>query len=440
MSTLTIVKQYIEEFLPINPNQKIIVGLSGGADSMALLHILRSLKYNIIAAHCNFHLREEESNRDQQFVERYCEEHSFKLHCISFDTYEYMKINSVSLEMAARELRYDWFEKIRKEERASHIAVAHHRDDSVETVLINLVRGSGIKGLTGIQAVNGTIVRPLLSISRSMVMEYVEANKIPYVTDSTNNEDIYFRNKIRLNIIPLLEELNPSVKQTIAKTSSYLSSISTLYKEYIEQIRKNIWDDEGISIEGIINTSEPKTVLFELLSPYGYNADHVNSIYESLAGISGKVFYSDSHRLIKDRTHLILEELKESDIQQLHITEEISAISDPLNLVFEIVDNDNSLKIEKDRNFLYIDIRKVSYPLCLRKWQQGDRFVPFGMKGSKKVSDYFTDHKFNLSQKENTWLLTDANNVIIWIVGERADNRFRISDKTAKVLRVELLL
>ena len=438
------VREYIQKENLIKDNTKIIVGLSGGMDSMVLLDILTLLGYSCIAAHCNFHLRGEESNRDEIFVKKWCKSIDIPFTSINFDTNQYALDRKISIEMAARELRYNWFETLRKHYQANYIAVAHHKDDSVETVLLNLIRGTGIKGLTGISAKNGHVVRPLLCISRLEIEKYILERDIPHVTDSTNSEDLYLRNSLRLNVLPLLETLNPSVKDTIYRTSRNLTEAEKIYSESIQKSIKDVFFDNKIDINKLRQTASPRSVLFELLTTYNFTPSTIEDISESIDSISGKIFYSDSgsdlkkkkYRLIKDRSYFLLDVVNDiiNDNQTYLIEEETTEIDFPINLKIREISSPKD--IIYDSRFLYIDADKIKYPLVLRKWRSGDWFIPFGMKGRKKLSDYFSDRKFSLKDKEDAWLLASGDD-IVWIVGERNDNRFRISEDTIKIISIE---
>ena len=346
--------------------------------------------------------------------------------------------------MAARELRYNWFETLRRHYQANCIAVAHHKDDSVETVLLNLIRGTGIKGLTGISPKNGYVVRPLLCISRSEIENYILERDIPYVTDSTNSEDLYLRNSIRLNVIPLLETLNPSVKDTIYRTSKNVTEAEKVYSESIQKTIKKVFNNNKIDINELRQTASPRSVLFEILTPYNFTPSTIEDISESIDSISGKIFFSDSnsdfekkkYRLIKDRSSFLLDVVNDTynDNETYLIEEGTSEINFPVSI--KIREISSPTDIIYNSHFLYIDADKIKYPLVLRKWRSGDWFIPFGMKGKKKLSDYFTDRKFSLKDKENVWLLTYEND-IVWIVGERNDNRFKITENTKKIIFIE---
>ncbi|MFY9514815.1 MAG: tRNA lysidine(34) synthetase TilS, partial [Dysgonamonadaceae bacterium] len=399
------VRSYIKENRLLKPDDRVIVGLSGGMDSMTLIDVLLSLGYNCMAVHCNFHLRGEESERDAAFVEQWCESAKVGLVSVDFDTYRYAAEHKISIEMAARELRYKWFEDIRKEHHADAIAVAHHRDDLAETVLLNLIRGTGIRGLSGISPKNNSIVRPLLGISRDEIEAYVDERKLPFIFDSSNSDDAFVRNFLRLNVIPLLEKINPSVKNSIYRTAQHVGEARKIYDFYVENQKKAIFAGNRINIDKLKTTLSPATMLFEILSPFGFNASVIEDICQCLDSIPGKVFYSNDYRLIKDRKDLILDKISDENFSQREyaIDKVSQEITDPIRLKISFLSG--NITINKDARFLYADADKLSFPLTLRKWQPGDWFIPFGMKGRKKLSDFFTDRKFSLPDKENAWVL-----------------------------------
>lgn len=432
------IQQYIIQHQLLSGEKPVVVGISGGADSVALLHILVSLGYKCIAAHCNFNLRGDESFRDEQFTIDFTKRLQVPLCKISFETNKYAQENRLSVEMAARELRYRWFEELLNTYDADAVAVAHHRDDSVETLLINLTRGSGITGLTGIKPKNGNVVRPLLCVSREDIYAYIENNGLEYVTDSSNSSDIYTRNFIRLKVIPLLEEINPSVKASLARTANHLYDASLIYNHSIEEARRVIIQNNRLSISALLSFPAPATILYEMLKPYGFSRTVCESIFTVIDKDSGKIFYSSTHRLLKDRSDLLIDVLSGEDNRAYQINLEDDNVDLPVELKPEIVVIKEDYQIEKDRKFAYFDFDKLSFPLVLRHWQEGDWFVPFGMKGKKKISDYFSDKKFSLFDKEKTWLLCSGQDVI-WIVGERTDNRYRIEKTTKRVLKLKFI-
>ena len=420
------ISQYIDNERLFALKDKILVALSGGADSVALLRLLLSLGYTCEAAHCNFHLRGEESDRDETFVRELCQKYDIKLHVTHFDTTAYASQHRVSIEMAARELRYRWFAEIKKESGASAIAVAHHKDDSVETLLLNLIRGTGINGLLGIRPKNGDIVRPLLCINREEILDYLHRIGQEYVTDSTNLQDEYTRNKIRLNLLPLMQEINPSVKDSIIDTSNYLSDAARIYAKGIEEGKARVLADKGIDINALLNEPAPGALLFEIVHPLGFNPAQVKDIFASLSGQPGKQFSGNGWRLIKDREWLLIEKERttEENTPSFRLTEE------RLELTPDFV-------IPREKNIACFDADKLDGELTLRRWQAGDTFVPFGMTGKKLVSDYLTDRKFSISRKEQQWVLCCGER-IAWLIGERTDNRFRLDETTRKVLMLRM--
>lgn len=414
--------QYIEKNHLFSADSKILVALSGGADSVALLCILHAAGYHCEAAHCNFHLRGEESDRDERFVRQLCQKHNIPLHIIHFNTTRYATEKRISIEMAARELRYQWFEEIKNECRADVIAVAHHQDDSVETMLLNLIRGTGITGLLGIRPRNGVVVRPLLCVSREEIIRYLQSKGQDYVTDSTNLQDEYTRNKIRLNILPLMQEINPSVKNNLIETSNHLNEVATIYNKGIADAKTRIMTAEGIRISSLINEAAPEAILFEILHPLGFNPSQIKDIAASLHAQPGKQFRSKEWRLIKDREFLLLEPVQPENTD-----------TPPFQFSIEERDYTSDFQIPREKRTACFDADKLKGEISYRKWRRGDTFVPFGMKGKKKISDYLTDRKFTISQKERQWVLCCGEH-IAWLIGERTDNRFRIDETTKRIV------
>ena len=467
---------------------KYIVALSGGADSVSLLfvlkHLERELGIDVEAAHCNFHLRGAESVRDEEFCKQLCERLSVPLHLIHFDTQAYADLHRVSIEMAARDLRYGYFENLRRDIKAQDICVAHHRDDSVETVLLNLVRGTGLRGLRGIQPRNGNIIRPLLSLSREDIVQYLDALGESYVTDSTNLHNDVKRNKIRLDVMPLLRELNPSVSQSIFESSLRVGEALKVFDEAMKRsiadvttpprgctcpkctnqpvrkctnqpllVQQSLLHQQRctlqanhpltISIDRLKQQPSPEYTLHEILSPRGFTSAQIDQIYGSLDTCSaGKIIASDSHELAFDRGSLLVQPRTNvaDAVRSMRIPEIGTYVfSDSLKIKVAAEDCGDDYVPSRAADCVCLDASNIKFPLTLRHIEQGDRFVPFGMNGMKLVSDYLTDRKKNVFEKRQQLVLTDAQQRIVWLVGERTDNRFRISKETSKALRLTLL-
>ena len=340
--------------------------------------------------------------------------------------------------MAARTLRYEWFETLRRELGAEAIAVAHHRDDNVETVLLNLIRGTGLSGLCGMRPRNGHIVRPLLSVDRHQIVRWLADRHLPFRTDSSNASDVYRRNFVRLRLLPLMEQLNPSVRDAILRMAGHLTDVEAIYRDAIDSHRAHLIDADGrISIDALLRTPAPHAVLFELLTPYGFTPSQCADIARALNGESGRSFVAPGGRwhLLKDRLHLILYPADEvsADTFTLTLGNELTA---PIHLSLEERIVDEAFTISRSPHVATFDADRIALPLTLRRWRAGDSFVPFGMTGRKKLSDYFSDHKFSLLHKAAAWILCDASGRILWIVGHRTDNRFRITSKTRRALIV----
>ncbi|MCC8144463.1 MAG: tRNA lysidine(34) synthetase TilS, partial [Tannerellaceae bacterium] len=418
------IRSFIEKYQLIDRHEPVLVGLSGGADSVALLLVLHQLGYTCMAAHCNFHLRGEESEQDANFSRELAFRLQVPFYTIDFDTHGYAEQNHLSIEMAARELRYEWFEKIRVENKAGTIAVAHHRDDSVETLLLNLVRGTGIRGLSGIAPRNGNIIRPLLAVTREEILQWLDKQQEEYMTDSTNLSDVYTRNFIRLQVVPLLEKLNPAVKESVFRTSEHLREVETIYLHQIEIAKKELIEDSRITISKLLAYPSPATILYELLKTYNFPRQVASDIFHALQGEPGKLFFSPTHRLVKDRDQLIWEPLSEDNNREYAVYPENQPDTLPVKLsVGQIVIKEDFI-VAKDKDIACFDAGKLIFPLILRKWKKEDWFIPFGMTGRKKLSDYFSDRKLSRFKKEEIWVLCNGKD-IIWILGERTDNRYK---------------
>ncbi len=433
------IERFIENERLLDRSLPVIVGVSGGADSVALLHILNRLGYSCIACHCNFNLRGDESLRDFEFTRRIAEEWGIPFETVSFDTLDYARTNGLSVEMACRRLRYDWFEERRKKYGAQAIAVAHHRDDSAETLLLNLIRGTGIAGLTSMRPRNGFVVRPLLPVTRKDIEAYLSGEGLDYVVDHTNLEPVYVRNKIRLQVLPLLRTINPSVDTAIYSSMQNLREVDRVYRAAIEQRKKELlrYEDNCIHIPivGLLALPSPKAFLFELLSPCGFVSEQIDEVLSACDGMSGKMFLSREYRLVKDRDFLILERQEtdsEGDIVVRIETWQECATLLQGRLSYRCIDNVN-YKLPRDKSYACFDLDKLSLPLVVRHWKAGDRFVPFGMKGSRKLSDYFSDRKYSLIDKSNALLLCSGD-TILWILGERIAEGYRINPDTRRIV------
>lgn len=421
---------------------RILIAISGGLDSVVLATLMKNSKYDVTLAHCNFHLREEESNRDEEFVRNWAKENNIKLFVKEFDTYQYMKDNKLSLEMAARDLRYEWFNSLMQEHNFNYLATAHHLDDSIETFFINLLRGTGIAGLHGIQVKNDKIVRPLLFATREEITEYAKKNNISHVEDSTNAETKFTRNKIRHNLFPILKEINPNFEIALKKDIEYLKDTEIIFRKEIEKAKQEIIETDNelikLNIFKLKALNPIKIYLYEIISEYGFNETNTIDILSCLDETSGKQFFSKTHRLIKDREYIFINKIKDNSTNEFFlINQEQGSLIHPLKMQIEILKDLKFVNISKEKNIAMLDADLVKFPLILRKWRQGDSFVPFGMRKEKKLSDYFTANKYSLLDKENQWILCSEEK-IIWLIGERIDDRFRISNATKNILKIEL--
>ncbi len=379
-----------------------IVALSGGADSVALLRLAYACAADVLALHCNFHLRGAESDRDERFVCQLCDVLGIELRVQHFDTQAYARENGQSIEMAARELRYAWFEQVRNIENREWIAVAHHREDQAETVLLNLIRGTGAKGLCGMRSRSGYIVRPLLEYSKEEILQYLQSIGQDYVTDSTNMQRDAQRNRLRLDIIPLLKTINPQAVEHICQTAALMQSM------------------QEPRTEGEYTLAS----LYEWLHPYGFSLQQQRDILRDIHGTSGAVYESPTHQLLRNRGELVLEPKGEA---MLPVVEQCIVETDaPLDFL---------CSQPLDARHAYLDADKLQLPLQHRFVQTGDAFCPFGMKGRRLLSDFLTDQKLNLFEKRRQSVMLSGED-IVWVVGQRADNRFRVSEQTRRVLQL----
>ncbi|WP_405205848.1 tRNA lysidine(34) synthetase TilS [Aquimarina sp. LLG6339-5] len=431
-------KIHIEDHLPFLKGSKLLVACSGGLDSIVLAHICNLLDFDIGIAHCNFNLRGSESDGDEQFVSQFSNTIKIPFFVTHFNTETYANSHKLSIQMAARELRYDWFNMLVQEYKYDYVLTAHHLDDNLETFLINLSRGTGIDGLTGIPEINDHYVRPLLPFSREQILEFATKNNLTWREDSSNKSTKYIRNKLRHNVIPELLTVNTKFLNNFENTLDNLKQTQNFVKDQVEIVRKEVFeyaelDTIKISIYKLQQYSDPKTYLYFLLKKYGFTA--WDDIVQILTAQSGKQVFSSTHRLVKNRLHLLLCPIIEDVSDRVYtIPEEENMIIIPSGMIQlkEVSELSNT-----DLKTIYVDKEKLKYPLIVRKWKEGDYFYPLGMKGKKKLSKYFKDEKLSLLAKERVWLLC-SNNEIIWIINYRADNRFKINPKTKQLLKVTI--
>jgi tRNA(Ile)-lysidine synthase len=393
---------------------------------MVLADMLLKSKTDFVLAHCNFHLRGEESDGDEQFVREFAERNGLTLYVKQFDTMAYAKEHGVSIEMAARDLRYAWFEELRQQLGYDYIAVAHHADDQLETFFINLLRGAGIRGLKGMRPVNGNIIRPLLDESREEIHQYAIENGIKWREDHTNAETQFLRNKIRHELLPVIDSISKEGRASILKSINHLASENELYRELVDEKLFQIVKQDGEVQKTSHLSPLTSQLLFEWLRDYGFNSDQVHFIYEAMNGQPGTSFFSPTHKVTIERDGVELTPICQHDNTQVE-------------LVYEQHPNDDNFVIDKSPEVAQLDYDKLTFPLKLRIWQAGDRFYPLGMKGSRLLSDFMKDLKLTTRQKEECRVLTTAKDEIVWVVGRRVDERFKVTDKTKSILKIQMV-
>ncbi len=435
-------KKHIENTLYFLKEKKLIIAISGGIDSVLLAHLCNELKLNFVLAHCNFNLRGEESDADESFVLELAEQFDAEVFIQCFDTKTYADSNKCSIQMAARELRYDWFTELATQLQFDYILTAHHADDNLETFLINFTRGTGLDGLTGIPEVNGKFVRPLLPFSSEAIEVYAKENNIKWRDDSSNKSVKYLRNKLRHEVIPILKEINPSLLQSFQSTINNLKDTADIVEESTNAVLKRAIetiDDNHVAfkISEFKKVNNPKAYLFEVFNRYGFT--EWNDVLDLLDAETGKQVFSPTYRLIKNREHLLLSAINLEVSETISISEKEKEAETPFGVLF-FDDSDsyrNDAIFGKRTNIIFVDKDELSFPLTIRKYQEGDVFYPLGMTGKKKVSKYFKDEKLSLLDKENTWLLCSGEH-IVWVINRRADNRFRVNENTKQILKIEL--
>ena len=434
---------YINRYHLIAEGDRLILALSGGIDSMVLADLLLKSKVNFVVAHCNFHLRGEESDGDERFVRKFTERNGIQCYVKQFDTEQYAADQGISIEMAARDLRYAWFEELRQQLGYDKIAVAHHADDQAETFFINLLRGAGLRGLKGMQPQNCVIIRPLLWASREQIHQYAVENQITWREDHTNAETIYLRNKIRNQLLPVFDELHPEARQGLYKSLEHLSSENELFRDLLNERLAQIVERQGdvmtIKYSSLLTPHSSLQLLFEWLRQYNFNPDQCHFIFEAMPTGIGNKYYSPTHQLVIGRNELQLSEIKSVSDEEIQIKVGQEEITSPIHLCFSQFEKRSDFVIDKSSNVAQLDAEKIQFPLTLRHWRHGDRFHPLGMKGSKLLSDFFVDQKFTETQKENVFLLLSADNQILWVVGHRIDDRFKIDNRTTTVFECKLV-
>ena len=428
---------YINRYNLLTEGDKVILALSGGIDSMVLADLLLKAKVEFVAAHCNFHLRGEESDGDEQFVRDYAERNGIQCFVKHFETEKYAAEQSISIEMAARDLRYAWFEQLRQQLGYDKIAVAHHADDQAETFFINLLRGAGLNGLKGMKPQNGMIIRPLLWASREQIRKYAVENQILWREDHTNAESVYLRNKIRNQLLPAFDELHAEARQGLYKSLEHLAAENELYRELLQeklgQIIEYNGDIQRIPYSAFLIQHSSFQLLFEWLRQYGFNTDQCHFIYDAHGSSVGNQYCSPTHCVVIGRNELQLSEIKTKTDDEIQIEVGEEEILSPVHLRFSRFEKNADFIIDKSSEVAQLDFDKIQFPLTLRHWHHGDRFHPLGMKGSKLLSDFFVDQKFTEWQKRNVWLLVSADGDILWVVGYRIDERYKVSISTKTI-------
>ena len=434
-------KSYISNDSLCSEEDRILVTVSGGIDSVVLLDLFVKSGYNCGIAHCNFNLRAKESDNDEVFVKALAKSYNMPVFSKSFNTIEYAEINKLSVQMAARDLRYEWFEDLRLEEGFDLIATAHNKNDILETFFINLTRGTGIHGLTGIKNKTGALIRPLLFATREEIINYAQLNKLEWHEDSSNSTLKYSRNKIRHQVLPVLGQLNPKFIETMVENVQRLSEVEEILNQLIEQKKEELLIRESgfisVSIAKLKLLNPLKTWLYELLKDFNFSQSICSDIINSLDSNSGLQFFSTTHRIVKDRNKLIINVIKSDPGRKFYIEDPYREVSEPIQLEMDVQTVDDNFELINDSTIAFLDLDLLEFPLLIRKWEQGDYFYPLGMKNIKKLSDFFIDLKLSIPEKEKLWLLTSRNQ-IVWVMGLRIDDKFKVGPLTKRVLKIAL--
>lgn len=435
-------QRYIKEHALVEPGDKILLTVSGGVDSMVMMDLFICAGYNVGVAHCNFQLRGRESDEDEVLVQSRAERYGVPFYNRRFDTHKDMETTGDSIQIAARRLRYGWFRELSAEHGYDAIAIAHHADDSIETFFINLLRGTGLKGLTGIHRVNGKIIRPLLFASRREILEYASANRIPFREDSSNRSTKYMRNKIRLGIVPILRDINSNFTELMGANISRITDAQLFIDRCIEAIHR----DAVTETDGLVTIDPSKIdsrmplnyVIYELMSSgYGFKGDVIDGLFESLQRhATGKRFYSKNYTACIDRDKIVVAPIEGNDPCETELLPSVHKTYCGNSVIFiEHTDIDNAGNLRQPDNIAFLDADKLKWPLKFRRWHEGDTFVPLGMNGHKKVSDFLINEKVSLPEKERQFVLVSGED-IVWIVGRRIDDRYKVSDSTENILKM----
>ena len=430
-------KKHIQNSFPELQDNHFIIACSGGLDSMVLTELCQEAGLQFSMAHCNFRLRGQESQADEDFLKEHARKLNRTIYVTHFDTLGYVNQNKVSVQMAARELRYSWFEQLLAQHEIPYLLTAHHANDNLETFLINLSRGTGIDGLTGIPAKTDILRRPLLPFTRQQLASYAEKQKLSWREDASNTDTKYLRNKIRLDIIPKLNELHPTFLDNFKNTLHYLNQTEEIASAYLRKLKEELFIEIEskfeISISKLKELNPLSTYLYGLFNEYGFK--ELENLEALLDGMSGKQLVSNTHILVKNRDVLLLSsiDIEGEKEQEFSINEDVVMLNHPLSLKFSIVPEryDN---IEKE---IFVQKNTLKYPLVIRKWKKGDYFYPIGLNHKKKLAKFFKDEKVDILSKEKIWLLC-SNEQIVWVIGMRADHRFRVEDSNQDILKIEM--
>jgi tRNA(Ile)-lysidine synthase len=437
---------FVNEHSPDLSRKRTLLAVSGGVDSVVMAELFFRAQFPFAIAHCNFRLRGNESDADEQFVRQWASEREVEVFVRNLPAKEKADISGISIQMAARDLRYQWFQELRETRSFNFIATAHHINDAIETLLLNLTRGTGMAGLTGISIAHKTVIRPLLFASKEQILEFARAEHIAWREDSSNPSNYYRRNLIRHHVTPILQKINPSLEVTFSQTFERIRSANALLASYLNTWQHQIIRHESnrsyIDIETIRQAQEPVYQLNSILDSYNYSYAQTKQIVAALNAESGKVFYSPSHQLVKDRTVLIISPRDSTHLPEHIFVEELTSevqLPGSAQLNIEILPTTKAISFERNLTVAYFDKGKITYPLTIRPWQQGDWFCPFGMKGKrKKVSDLLIDHKVPLPEKSSQLVLLDHKGQIVWVLGVRSDERFRIEKNSETVLCMKI--